>query len=382
MKILFINFEYPPVGGGGGVANKILIDELVKKHQITLITSSFQGLPNKEKIGNLNILRVPIAFRRSASVSTFASLFSFPLSGAILGIGILKKEKFDLIHSVSAIPSAVTGLIFAKIASLPHVLTVIGGDVYDPTRLLSPNRNIVIRWIVTSVIRFSDAVISPSSELAGRMRSLFGSRGIGKKIEVIPWGFKKPKYVLRKKKIKNDDCFKLITLTRLVKRKGLEHLLMAVSLLSEEKLKLIIAGEGPEKENLKKLAKKLKINKKVEFKGFVSEHKKYKLLSSSDCFILPTLHEAFGLVFQEAMYCGLPIITTNVGGQTDFLTDGINGFLVPVENARALKEKIQILIRDPKLRDNFSEKNRERINDFLISQVTGKYEDIYFNLCK
>lgn len=381
MKILFINFEYPPIGGGGGVANKILIEELAKRHKITIITSGFKGLPSKEKSGNINVLRVPVMLRKSTSTSTIPSLVSFLILSIVRGVIYVKKGGFDLVHSVSAIPSALTGVYLSRKLSVPHVLTVIGGDIHDPTRKLSPSRNFLTRFIAIFVIQISDVVISPSSELANRIRALFKPKKLDKQITVIPWGFDKPKYTFKKlTKIKEDKVFRIITLTRLVKRKGLEYLLRAVNLLPEEDIKLSIVGDGPEMEYLQRLSKKLKISEKVTFTGFVSDKDKYNLLLTSDCFILPTLHEAFGLVFQEAMYCGLPIITTNAGGQTDFLKHKKNGLIVPIKDPKAIAKSIKTLIYNNGLREEISRNNKREINDFLITRIVKKYEDIYLKL--
>ena len=99
-------------------------------------------------------------------------------------------------------------------------------------------------------------------------------------------------------------------------------------------------GEGPEKENLSMLVEKAGIKDRVKFLGYVSDEEKYRYLKISDLFILTSIHEGFGIVFMEAMYCGLPIVCTNHGGQVDFLKDEENAILIDVGDVDACTDAI------------------------------------------
>ncbi len=137
---------------------------------------------------------------------------------------------------------------------------------------------------------------------------------------------------------------RITTTSSLIPRNGLDTLIQACKLLDID-WRLTIAGDGPEKERLKKLA----ANLPVKFLGRVENTKIPQLLKKHDLFIRPSRFEGFGSSFIEAMAAGLPIIGTPVGGIVDFLTDNKTGFLVPVDNPTALAKKIEYVNSHPEI---------------------------------
>jgi glycosyltransferase involved in cell wall biosynthesis len=99
---------------------------------------------------------------------------------------------------------------------------------------------------------------------------------------------------------------------------------------------LVIIGDGPLKEKLQELIHKWSLGDRVHLLGFVSEEHKHKVLLASDAYVSATEHEGFGIVFLEAMEAGLPIVSTDTGGQRDFLTEGENAILVPTNDPEQL----------------------------------------------
>ncbi|OGM18703.1 hypothetical protein A2686_03450 [Candidatus Woesebacteria bacterium RIFCSPHIGHO2_01_FULL_38_10] len=374
MKILFINCEYPPVGGGGGVGNKILAKELAKNHEVDILTSGDQDTPYYSKEGNVEIFRVRSFLRESRWSSGIISLSFFCISAFVKGFSLVKKNKYNIVHSFFALPSGLVGVALSKIFRIPHVLTIVGGEIYDPTRSISPDRNRLTKLAVRNVINLSDRVTSISNDIKVRARLL----GISseKEIFVIPLGFEPPPYKISYKKRTSKE-YTLITIARLVERKGIQYLIKAMARLKDKRIRLVIVGDGPEKEKLISLSTKLNVTDRVKFVGFITGKPKYKLLSSADCFVSTSLHEGLGLVFFEAMYCGLPILATNVGGQTDFLEDGKTGFLVRPERPRELADVILKLQNDGTLVKEISIYNRKKVKTYYISKISGGYKKIY-----
>ena len=161
-----------------------------------------------------------------------------------------------------------------------------------------------------------------------------------------------------------------MSIGRVVKRKAYDVLIQAVASLGEKsKVKLVIVGDGPERPVLEMLADELGIKEKVVFTGFVSNEEKYAYLSSADLFALTSLHEGFGIVFMEAMYCGLPIVCTNHGGQVDFLESEKNALLIDVNDVEACAESIKRFMKDEKLYARCVKNNRMRVKDFYAESV-------------
>lgn len=150
---------------------------------------------------------------------------------------------------------------------------------------------------------------------------------------------------------RKDDNFLLFT-GQLVRGKGLDTLLKAMTMLKLETT-LMIAGSGRQADKFKKMVMKLGLDKKVTFLGFVEQQKLKNLYSNCTCVIMPSrVPETFGLSGLEAMSWSKPVIASNVGGISQWLTDGENGYLVPPNQAEALAEKIDKLLsnRDEAIR--------------------------------
>jgi len=159
-----------------------------------------------------------------------------------------------------------------------------------------------------------------------------------------------------------------------VERKGFKYLIQAMKILPKE-IELSLIGDGPLEENLKSLTKKLKVNSRVHFLGFVSEEKKFQYLASSDLYVLPSLHEGFGIVLQEAMQVGLPIVATNNGGQVDILENGKNALLISPKNSTKLARVILEIYQNKKTAKSFSKNNLSRSKSFALKKIAYRYKN-------
>ncbi|MCL4390425.1 MAG: glycosyltransferase family 4 protein [Patescibacteria group bacterium] len=149
---------------------------------------------------------------------------------------------------------------------------------------------------------------------------------------------------------------KIITTSSLIPRNGIDVLINACKLLAIS-YQLVIAGDGPERAKLEKLAADMP----VKFLGRVPNNLVPSLLVTSHLFVRPSRFEGFGSSFIEAMAAGLPVIGTPVGGIVDFLKDGQTGLLVPPDDPPALAAAITRLTKDKKLAKKLSEDGRELV---------------------
>lgn len=376
MKILMLNYEFPPLGGGGGVINSHIAAELAQRHEVDVLTTGQRGLPELEVIDGVKVYRVSVLGRGDKATATLTSLLSFPLSSVLKGIRLCREKKYDVINTHFAVPTGPTGVILSRLFKIPNVLSMHGGDIYDPSKALSPHRNFLLRKVVQYVLNQSTYRLAESEDVKARAVNYYKPK---REISIIPWGLKEPifKKTSRVKLGLSKDEFSIIAIGRLVRRKGLDYLLRAVAKIQIPTIKVLLIGEGPEQEHLESLAATLGIRQQIVFLSTVSEERKFQYLSASDLFVLPSLHEGFGIVFLEAMYCGLPIVTTDTGGQTDFVNDGHNGFLVPVGDVEAIAEKITTLFQNHDLRAQISANNREDVKKFSISATAERYKEMF-----
>lgn len=376
MKILFVNYEYPPIGGGGGVINAALAEELATRHDVTVLTSQGLGLPATDERNRVRVIRVPVFFRRRQAAANFASLLAFIPFGIFYGRRLIGKEKFDIINTHFALPSGPVGDALARRASIPNVLSVHGGDLYDPSKRSSPHRHLVLRIWIRSLLKRASFVIGQSNNTLENMKQFYSS---DIKSELIPLGIQRPPKATgtREEYGLPVDSTLLVTIGRLVSRKAVDQLVTAIQRLSSSNVHLVIIGSGPQESNLRKQASSLGVSSRVHFMGQVSDLDKAKLLRLSDLYASTSQHEGFGLVFLEAMAEGLPVVCYDFGGQSDFLIDRITGRLFQLNDLDSLVKGTAELISDNVSREEIASQNLKQVEDFFIDTCSRRYEKTF-----
>jgi glycosyltransferase involved in cell wall biosynthesis len=376
MNILMFNYEYPPLGGGGGVVHQHIAEELARGHRITIVTSGSKALPAFEKVRGVDIHRVNVIGRSSQATASLVSMLSYLPASLRVGQNLINEIQPDLINSHFAVPTGPSAVILARRNRIPHALCIHGGDIYDPSKRLSPHRTPVLRHAVSWVLRRVDRVLAQSKNTSDNARRIYGYEG---EIAIIPHGLNKPELppFSRKELGLSDDHILLITVGRLVARKANDQLIRIVSRLNNRRVALVILGDGPEQTALARLANQLSIGNQIIMPGFVSEKRKYQYLQAADIFVSTTSHEGFGLMYLEGMFCRLPIVTYNHGGQCDFLENGKTGFLVPLNDHETFRQQLEQLIHKPQDRKTMGDFNLALSNRFTIEHCAKRYEEIF-----
>jgi glycosyltransferase involved in cell wall biosynthesis len=370
------NYEYPPLGGGGGIVHAMIAETLAERHRVCVITSAFRGLPSHEMRNGVEIHRVPVIGRRELPVASLVSMLSYPVTAWLRAMQLLRRERFDIVNAHFAVPTGPGSLAAARLAGLPHVVSIHGGDIYDPSKRFSPHRTFGARRAVRTVLQRSDAVVAQSHNTSDNARRFYDFRG---PIEIIPLGIRAVDAppATRAQLGVTDDVFLAITVGRLVKRKRIEHLLHALARPECASVHLAVVGSGPELDRLRGMAADLDLTRRVRFLGHVSEVEKWQLLRCADAYVSSTMHEGFGLVYLEAMAAGLPVVTPDYGGQVDFLKDGDTGYLVPSGDIPALGAAIARLVAHPTVARRMSEANLCRSVQHRIECCACAYEGLF-----
>jgi glycosyltransferase involved in cell wall biosynthesis len=283
-------------------------------------------------------------------------------------------KRFDVINTHFSIPTGPLGHFASFVLGRPHVLTIIGGDIYDPTKRSSPHRFAILRALNRYLISRADEVIAISSDTAARARDLHGVR---RPIDVVNYGFEPRQGGAGRVAGRRDDGdFVLVAVGRLVPRKGFDHLIRAMSYLPGN-VRTRIIGDGPEEPSLRALARDLGVQDRVHLVGFLPNERVLEELGRADCFVLSSLHEGLGIVVQEAMYLGLPIVSTNNGGQVDLLEHGRNALLVDPGRPEELASAIDRIRLDKKLANDFGRANQKDLESLYISENSAQYTDVF-----
>lgn len=374
-----INFEYPPLGGGGGVATHDIACELAKRHTVHVLTTGFQELPKRETIDGVVIHRVGVWGRTSLPTSTVLSLVTFAPAAFFAGLRIMKETKFDVLYAQFVIPSGLPAAFLSRIFKVPFILTFIGGDVYDPSKGISPHRHVLLRALIRFLASAADARTAISQDTKTRTIEL---HGVTKDISVVPIGLT-PKKVPTASR--NDFGFSkediiCVSIGRLVPRKGYDILLTAWKDVPDAKL--VIIGDGPLKQELSETIAAYGLSDRVQLLGQVDEKTKLQVLSVADMYVSAAQHEGFGIVFLEAMHAGLPIVATNDGGQTDFLSHKKHALLTAPHDAEAVSKAVKTLIENKELRESMGKRNKEDVCNYYLENTASLIEKILVQTTK
>jgi glycosyltransferase involved in cell wall biosynthesis len=296
-NILILNYEYPPLGGGGGVASEKLANGWVKAgYNVDVITSDFRKLPKREKRNGVNIYRVKTFGRKDQFSAHFFCLLTYLFFGFLMSIHLCRSKSYAFINTHFVLPTGPLGFSIQKIFRIKNVLSLHGGDVYDPSKKTSPHKHIIFRIIIRFLLNQSDFVVAQSSNTKKNTIRYYTPT---REIHVIPLAYEP---ILFPQKTRSDLGLKqekqyLISTGRLVERKGYTYLIRALSMLDDH-IELILIGDGPQKKSLLSLVRNLGLKKRIHFMGYVSEEVKMQLLDVADIYVLSSLHEGFGIVLQ------------------------------------------------------------------------------------
>lgn len=378
MRILFFNYEYPPLGGGAGYANSYILKELAKLEnlEVDLITSAVDNQYSVEKISeNITVHRVPIGEKQgNLHFQSQKDLIVYALKALRLARKLTKLHHYDLSHSFFVVPCGAISWWLRVTKKIPYIISLRGSDVPGYS-----DRFKLIYFFLTPLIkviwRKSASVVANSMGL----KELAQKTDKNQKIAVIANGIDvanfRPEHSLQK-----DKPF-IITLggTRITERKGINYLVEALSKLHLKypNIFLKLVGEGNEKENLEKLIKDLKLENFVEFVGIVSREKIAFYYQEASLFVLPSLNEGMSNAMLEALASGLPILATKTGGTTELVTDGENGFIIKMKDADDLAQKIELLINDNDLRQKMGLASREKAQKMSWANVAQEYYNLY-----
>ncbi|KPJ63439.1 MAG: hypothetical protein AMS15_00345 [Planctomycetes bacterium DG_23] len=376
MRLLLINYEYPPIGGGAANATEYLLrefsrlgrEELREGIEVDLVTSSVGKHLKKEEIfpgiwyHGLPVGKRHLHFWRQSEVLRFL------LRGYRYVKSLLAAKRFSLCHAFFGIPG---GLIAYSVrSSVPYILSLRGSDV--------PGFNVRFRLIYPALAPILRPVWKEARRVIANsqgLKELALKTNPTQPIQIIPNGVDTEEFHPAETPGRDGPIF--LTVSRLIQRKGLDLVIRGFAQIAPHlpKSKLIMVGEGNLREELEELAFSLNLAGRTDFRGYVPHSEMPKVYRSADIFVLASRNEGMSNAILEAMASGLPIITTATGGIKELIRD--NGIVVPQEDVGTLVRAMGELAGDKEKRVSLGKRSRERAQEFSWSRVARAYIEIY-----
>ncbi len=367
MKILMLNHEFPPVGGGASPVALELCRHLVRLgHRVDAVTMHFGNLPRYEILDGVNIYRTP-ALRKRADICHTHEMATF-LPGALpTTLKLARREKYDIIHCHFIIPGGPLAWLVSRCCGIPLVITCHGSDVpgYNPERFGLDHKLLSPAWHF--LVHRAARLISPSESL----KKLIQAKCSRATVEIIPNGINLTDFRTIKKN-KN-----ILLCSRLLGRKGFQYALEAIG-QTDFTGEVHVVGDGPMWAELQRIA--AQIDAAVHFWGWLDKEdpRFRRLYEESGIFIFPSEAENFPMVLLEAMAAGMAIITSTAGGCPEVVGD--SALLVNPRNSLEIKEQLQKLLKDDSLCMQLGESVRKRVEQFRWTAVAKKYTACYQNV--
>jgi glycosyltransferase involved in cell wall biosynthesis len=367
VRILTLNYEFPPIGGGGAPVSYELSRELVAQgHEVDVVTMGFHGLPAREVVDGITVYRVPCLRKRRELCHTH-EMASFALMALPKVAKLVARRHYDVNHTHFIVPTGLLARPLKIWSGLPFVVTVHGSDVpgYNPDRFGLEHR--LLRPLWKWILRGADHVISPSQFL----RRLVDQRPHGRPISIIPNGFRYDRFRADRPKER-----RVLLVSRMLPRKGVQHLLAALPGLELRGFEVDIVGDGPYLPTLRQMAAELGLP--VRFWGWLDNRSTELrgLYERASIFAFTSEAENFPTVLLEAMAAGQAIVTCNGSGCPEVVGD--DALLVPPRRPDCLGQALSRLVQDDELRIQLGRRARARVEqEFSWQSIARRHVDLY-----
>ncbi|NJO16959.1 MAG: glycosyltransferase family 4 protein [Thioploca sp.] len=372
MKLLLINYEYPPVGGGAANAMWNIARELVKQtHQVTILTANYKELRGWKEEQEIRVYRCR-AWRRSAHRSTLLEQLSFVMSALFVLPKILRNCQIEAIIIYFSMPCGPIGLWGKMLFNKPYVISLRGGDVPGIDARVSKLHRLLMP-VRRAVLKHSYAIVANSIGLK-QLAELADPYPV----KIIPNGVDTEFFY---QKIHQNDIFNFLFVGRFQPQKNLFFLLEQLSQLKKSVTIPFIChliGDGQLKAALQEYAVKLQLDSILSWHGWLDKEQLRKIYQGTDCFLNLSRYEGMPNVVLEAMACGLPVIASQVIGNTEVVRSGITGYLVDLQKPQDIQQALCTLLTHREQAARFGQAGREWvIKEFSWTKVASEYVNLF-----
>ena len=371
LKILMINYEYPPLGGGAGIANRNLLNQYANTPDLSVdLLTSFAGKGMKvETIGQgVRIFKVGID-KQHLHKWKKSEVIAWLFKASKVHRKLLNDNSYDLTHCFFAFPSGLPAWFMR--GKCPYIVSLRGSDVPGYNDKLGLDY-FLLSGLFKSIWTHSKRVVANSEGLKELASNFFDSAGIS----VIPNGVVRDQFKFIDRSL---TCCKvrLLMVVRFVYRKRVDIAIKTIVRLGEMGIdaELNLVGSGELENTLKRLAAESKVHNKVHFKGSLGHEQLPEVYAENDIYLMCSENEGMSNSMLEAISTGMPVVTSNCEGAKELVCD--NGIRVHSQNPDIYADCISKIITEPRLYEQMSKQSDLIAEQFSIDSSANSYLKLY-----
>ena len=376
MKILLVNYEFPPIGGGGGKASLCLLKEYAGRDDLVVdvLTSMPEAGFAVEKLSdNVTVHKVGV-HKKSLHLWRKVEVLEWLFKARFEYRKMIAENDYDLAHAFFGFPTGWLTWLYKR--RLAYIISLRGSDVPGKNARLALDYKL-LDPLFKAIWKGAGQVIANSEGLRGRALKFCDSVSIDVISNGVDLNAFSPKCDGR-----GGDVVRLLTVGRLSSTKRVDMLIGAVEVLVRRgrKVFLVVAGGGAGREELDRIVGEKSLGSNVEIMGRVESEQMAELYGRADIYVSASMQEGMSNAMLEAMASGLPIVTTSCEGVDELIGD--NGIVVGGDSAGDIAEAVMGLADDSKRFEGMCVAARVRAEEFTWSDVADRYIECYRGCCK
>lgn len=375
MRMLMLNNEFPPLGGGTGTVNQAMLQHFAgfPDLEIDLVTSALGSRVEQEVFSErIKLYKVPV-WNKNIHHSSNRELVRYFLRGFFFAVKLQRQRPYDLCFAWSGVPAGAIALLLRRLFGLRYVLRVCGPDIPGFERRYGA-LHFFLAPLIRRVWHAADRLVAKSAREIELIHAVDPNVRCWSIPNGVDIGRFKPSPIAR-----NEGPLRLLCVGRLIERKGQHHLIDAAKQLLDEgfDFTLDLIGTGDAQTANEAQVARLGLGDRVRFHGYVPREKIAESYGAADVFVLPSYNEGMSVALLEAMASGLAVIVTPTGGTPELVEDEVNGRVFLWANVDLLANHLRQLIQDRSLVRRMGAAARARATSFSWDAAALQYVEMF-----